>query len=275
MIIQNKNIKFDWKVLAVALFFMFFVFSFNGVIAEGSESCYVKVNINENVINNESIGFSLNDISNIYGTYSGAVRQYSEDIPPFAILSVYSKTNGLIGKYDVGNALMFIVEDFSDSGPTGDLIMSDSGVASVIIPYGNNIGAMKVEFNGTETDLNVDTSKIKCERTCKIEGEFGSYDSDRCCLGFAPLQQNDGGFVCAKVGDGICSLYEDYSNSEDCYYSCPKEFGNNCSVTIVRNDTTVYPPLTNLPGILDIIQRWLDNEINLQEAVVGVNWLSM
>jgi hypothetical protein len=97
-------------------------------------------------------------------------------------------------------------------------VLSDEGTTRVVIPYFDNVGAIKIEFNEVETDLGVNSGELSCERTCLIEGERGDEDlGERCCLGFIPADQGNGEFVCSVCGDGTCNDYEDeYSCFGDC-----------------------------------------------------------
>lgn len=113
-----------------------------------------------------------------------------------------------------------------DEDPLGGIGESSEGVASIIVPYFSGIGKIGVQqFNITgaaEKQITVDSSQIKCTRTCKIENEIGSYSAnDVCCSGFVPVQQSDDTFVCTTCGDNVCSANE---NSYVCPEDCPLDF---------------------------------------------------
>jgi len=200
--------------MRLRVFLLFFLFVVGFSIVSAQDSCYINLKINESLINNQT-QFSLAGLENLYGNYAGFVEGYSSETGSDYKLNVYS-SYGLLGQYALYSSRFTLWDNFNDSENPGGVIEMGSGVIDTIVPYLENISSEKIENNGTETDLTVDVSKIKCERTCKIEGEFGVYDKDMCCSEFSPIQKSNGQFVCANIGDGVCSSSEDYFSSSDC-----------------------------------------------------------
>ena len=226
-VFRVKTLIAEEIVLFVLIFvgFALLVFSVNPVQAEEVskkawkplEECYIELEINEKKVG-EKIQFSLGSQENLYGLYDGLVDFYDEEVPGDYILNVYNTEGKLLNQYSLYSGRYILWDNFSGEGPPGGTVELGEGIISPVIHYEDNIGSIKIENEGKETDLNVDVSAIKCERTCKIEGEIGNYKTDRCCIGFIPVTiDNKGNFICVNCGDGICSEYEDRWNCpEDC-----------------------------------------------------------
>ena len=126
------------------------------------------------------------------------------------ILNTYDAENAVIKKYSVYTSLF--ISNFSGEGE----ILKEA-VINAVIPYDEKINKITISNSSAETDLKINSSLIKCERTCKMENEKGNYLKDNCCMDFIPATQKDDTFICIKCGDNICSRYEDkYSCPEDC-----------------------------------------------------------
>lgn len=223
-------------------------------VAAGEEGCYIKLTIKEtkirdildeegNIIDQE-VQFSLESVENLYGLYAGLVNEYDSEIPGNYTLNVYNTAGNLVKKYSLSSSRFILWDCFAEDCPEpGGIIENDEGLISTIIPYRNDISAIKVQKGGTETNLEVSPSQFHCQRTCKIENETGNYETESCCLEFMPVTLEDSSFICTNCGDGICSEYEtEYSCWKDCYV---------CDVNAT-------------------IQDWLDDKIYMEEALTQI-----
>jgi len=192
------------------------------------ESCFIQLEIKETKIKDildkqgkitgQEVQFSLESLENIYEYFPGSIEEYNPDSASAYILNVYDGS-GKVKKYPLSSARFVLWDCFSeDCDEPGGLAEQDQGVISVVIPYQKNIAKITVSNKDKETDLKINPADIKCERTCRIENEFGIYGVDKCCLGFIPSTQPDGSFVCVKCGDGICSEHE---TKKSCPMDCP------------------------------------------------------
>ncbi|MAG37863.1 hypothetical protein CMI45_00550 [Candidatus Pacearchaeota archaeon] len=254
-------------------FVVFVVSSLNVGFVLGQElveECYVGIDIGETLINNESIVFGLEGKEDLFGDYRGLVNVYDEEIPGNYILNVYNYSGEIIERYALYTSLLVIVENVG-------IQVLDSGTIRAIVPYFDNIGSVKIEFNGTETDLGIDSGALVCQRTCLIEGERGRYDAeDRCCLGFITADQDDGSFVCSVCGDSVCQNYEDeYSCFGDCSegiecaegltkteYGCidlvaEEEEDREGFFNVLKETGKYVKGERDKPNVFEIIWRWL------------------
>lgn len=192
------------------------------------ESCFIKLEIDEEKVGDD-IQFTLGSQENLYGNHKGLVNHYDEEfgIKEDYTLRTYDSGNSRLNSFSLSSSRFLLYDTFSeDEDNLGGTIKTDSGTISVIIPHTENIASIKIENNGTETDLNINPSEIICERTCKIEDEIGNLDNDNCCIGFIRSIREDNSFICTNCGDGICSDDENnYLCAEDCAlnFSCPDE----------------------------------------------------
>ncbi len=221
--INNIQKKITFGVLFLLLLFSCFSFS-SAQNNTDQNLCFLKLQIKETLKNYDQVikapetkmdvAFSLISQENYYGKEYPLDEYNADQSAGNYILNVYDGQNNIIKKYSVPTSL--IISDFSGSGE-----LLKEAIINAAIPYGSGIKKIAISNNGVETDLKINPSLIKCERTCKIENEKGNYKADSCCIGFIPATQNkgalDGSFVCVKCGDKICSQYEDkYSCPEDC-----------------------------------------------------------
>ena len=191
------------------------------------ESCFVSFSINETFDQEtNATSFSLLEQRNLYGFYSGSVPAYSDEISGGYVLNLLDSSSQSIGKYSLDSSRFILYDNFgADCDPEldpecdlGGVIEADAGVISVIVPYSSDVSKAIVEQEEVQTDLGINPSDIKCERTCKVEGESGEYSQDQsCCLGYSKIQTSEDAFVCSKCGDGICSEYE---NELGCFEDC-------------------------------------------------------
>ena len=244
---KNKKIIYSLRtILLVGIIILLM-----GIVS--AESCFVRININE--IKNEEgiITFSLDSIENLYGSYVSSIEGIDRNV------NVYDGANNLIAKYGFSSPRFIITEIFGDNsdilideyeieiggdiifdGIIGDeflvgesrVIESDSGIASLIIPYDNSIGSIAIESDGVETNLGSISGQISCTRTCLNEGESGVYGETSCCSDYNAISIDDSRFGCVNIGDDICSQYENYRNSLDCAGVCPEEYGQDCRFSI-------------------------------------------
>jgi len=179
------------------------------------ESCYVKLDIVEELINNETIKFSLGSLENVYGIYDTFVETYSTNGGNY-ILETYDQFDNLLNEFSLYSSLI----TFYDSGETSDpggIVVSDSSTIITYIPYNSDISSIKINNSGQVTDFVINPSDIKCQRTCSNANEVLDDSHKQCCLGLTKIFLNDGSFICTNCGDSICSEYENwYSCSLDC-----------------------------------------------------------
>ena len=196
---------------SLIFFILVFAFSISLVYAE---SCYIRLEINETFKNNVT-SFSLLTQENLYGNYDGLVYLYDLGVGSPYILNVYSSQ---VEKYGLESSRFMFYDNFNDTENPGGIIESESGIISVVIYYNETISRITIDYNGTETDLNVDLNNLKCERTCKIKGEIGSYEkNENCCSVYRKAAINTTNFACIVCGDSLCEENEDrYSCYEDC-----------------------------------------------------------
>lgn len=196
-------------------------------LVSASESCYVRLSINETKINNQ-IQFYLLSQENLWGNYANAIPSYGSTSDYF--LNVYNPSG--LNKYSLYSSRFIFYDNFNDSENPGGMIEEDNGIIDVIVPY-SNISRVTVINNGSETDLDVDSSAIQCIKTCKDENETGIYETDSCCEGLTEAEKDTDNFVCIKCGDGICSDFESLSSCySDCSGTCgdKKKDGNELAV---------------------------------------------
>ena len=195
--------------------------------AIAAEACFIKLGINEDK-EGESTLFSLGNVTNLYGNYSGSTIPYNSEIGGHYVLRVLDESGNILQEHALFSS-RFTYWDSLEEHPAGETFEEESsGLITSVIPYDGAISRLVVDDAGTETELGFDPNLVECERTCKLEGEFGSYDADEsCCLGLIKINKHDGSFVCAKCGDGICSKHEDYYS---CFEDCPLDFDSGCSV---------------------------------------------
>jgi len=210
---------------SLIFFILVFAFSISLVYAE---SCYIRLEINETFKNNVT-SFSLLTQENLYGNYDGLVYLYDLGVGSPYILNVYSSQ---VEKYGLESSRFMFYDNFNDTENPGGIIESESGIISVVIYYNETISRITIDYNGTETDLNVDLNNLKCERTCKIKGEIGSYEkNENCCSVYRKAAINTTNFACIVCGDSLCEENEDrYS----CYEDCAKKSG------VIRETVKVF-----------------------------------
>ncbi len=195
------------------------------------ESCYIGLEITESLrgfefdnqrdIISDNIDFELLNQSNLYGNYNSSVNYYNPEMQGDYELTTYDSSNEIISKYSVYSGRFVFYDNFDETSGevSGGILELNSSTLYEIIPYDSRIKLVKINYNGTITDLNVDESGFKCERTCKIAGEVLG-ESDSCCIGFVAGENSNGDFVCVSPNDGVCSEFEDADSCiGDCYDS--------------------------------------------------------
>jgi len=178
---------------------------------EITEKCFISLQINESKTAN-SINFSLIKTEALYGNYNffdiKGIENYN--------LKIYSKSG--IKERNISSSRFIYYDNWDDSDNPGGVIELNSSILGIIIDYDKEINKITITSNGTETDLGVNINKIKCERTCKIKGEIGSYEKNEdCCSIYRRGPINVSNFACIVCGDNRCEKNEDiYSCAEDC-----------------------------------------------------------
>ena len=260
--------------------FILIVLSSHLVFAQESqesekERCFVSFSINETFNNETNIAsFSLLEQRNLYGFYSGSVPVYSDEISGGYVLNILDSSSQSIGKYSLDSSRFILYDNFgADCDPEldpecdlGGVIEADAGVINVIVPYSSDFSKAIVEQEGVQTDLGINPSEIKCERTCKVEEESGEYSQDQsCCLGYSKIQTSDDAFVCSKCGDGVCSEYEnELSCFEDCNagFVCSRgytktSYGCVLSSEKVKEIVSAIQAGEGKLKLIDLIKGWL------------------
>jgi cysteine-rich repeat protein len=213
------------KIIFAGVFF-FMIFSLLGVFAE--EDYYVKLDFNEN-FNNLGSGFSSDfsfaGLENIYGNYDTKVREYNSlGYEGMYELRVYNEFENMLGSYAFESALIGFYDNFGNTEDMGGIYFSDSGVNSVIIPYGSNYYIGRIFYN-EELKTEFYFSGVWQNRSCLMQGEFSAEDR-RCCEGLTQSWVSSNDFTCIKCGDGICSEFE---NSYLCFNDCSDERETICA----------------------------------------------
>lgn len=185
--------------------------------ASASQSCYVRLDINETKLVDNSIQFSLLSQENLWGDYGNAVPGFENTSDYF--LNIYDNTN-VTNQYSLYSSRFLFYDNFNGSSNPGGVNELDSGVIDAVIAF-NNITKVSVVNNGTETDLNVNSSAIQCIKTCKDENETGVYGSDVCCGGLTQAENDTNTFACVRCGDGTCNIPKTLSSCfSDCSGTC-------------------------------------------------------
>lgn len=198
------------------------------IIYPGDEKCYIQLEINEKKIKDifddkgeiisQEIEFSLLNLTNLYGLYDTSIEYYDEENPSSYILRTYDKDGNILANFSLSLGRFIFYDTFEQENPGGVIEINES-IISIIMPFDMKIRAIKIEQNNTLTNLNINPSDLKCERTCKLENEIAV--EEKCCSGLIKIKQANGNFICVKCGDNVCSEYEDeYS----CYEDCKKDF---------------------------------------------------
>jgi hypothetical protein len=160
--------------------------------AELVESCFIQLEIGEEKIG-EDIQFSLISQENLFGNYGGLVNSYDEEfgIPEDYFLRLYGAENDLLGSFTLSSSRFVFYDNFEaeEGEDLGGVIETEEGIIFVTIPYIESINSIKVENNGVETNININSEEISCERTCLIEDEIGRSDAEDCCIGFIKSKQ--------------------------------------------------------------------------------------
>lgn len=211
-IIENIELRnFYW------LFFIFsiIILSFSSPVFASDPLCYFRLSIQETKTQQGIIQFSLSELLNLYGSYEGFVDSFPGDY----VLKTYDNQGNILNSYSLSSSRFIYWDDFTEGteNPSG-VQEVDSGVISTVIPYDSKINRIKIEdYDKTETDLNINPTNIKCEKTCKDENQTVEPLLQTCCQDLIPAHQQDGSYICVKCGDNVCSRYEDtYSCPEDC-----------------------------------------------------------
>lgn len=179
-----------------------------------SEKCYIQLNINESSVNNKT-EFSLINQKNVYGIYDYLVDYYNNESSYDYIINVYDSGNKKLNSYQISSSLINFYDNFNVTDIGGAFFSNSSFISSFLL-YDKRISRIIINNKGEEIDLNINVSQIKCERTCKLEGEKGKL-TDKCCYGLLAVEtENKSEMICVRSGDSFCSAYETYYSSEDC-----------------------------------------------------------
>ncbi|GEM_PF-6700034 len=192
----------------------------------GEEKCYIDLNIIETKRESGEIEFSLLNAKGVFGLFAGRVNIFNPGIGSDYVLKTIDCGNNLLSNFAV-NSARFVME-----GETQ--IELDEALINTIIPYDELTGKIRIENTGIETNLNLNTANLNCERTCKIEGETGDTDTDTWCNGYTPIDNGDGTFVVILCGNGICSENESTTCITDCPAETPEPWMHikNCGITL-------------------------------------------
>lgn len=164
----------------------------------------------------EPVRFTLATASMRYGDYAHLVRPYYPEDGATYILRTYDRGHRLLNSFALASSRFLIAEDFSGPKSKGELIEFDEGTISAVIPYRPDLGSLAVEVEGTRTLLALPLAGLRCERTCKLEGEPATLPTERCCQGFRPVNVGTA-YVCVACGDTHCTVPENgYNCPEDC-----------------------------------------------------------
>ena len=124
-----------------------------------AEKFYIELEINEKKVG-EEIQFSLRNQEILYGYHDGLVEVYNKDAPGDYILNVYDAEGKLLNKYSLWSARYLYWDTFERENP-GGVVELDEGIISAAIYYDHNIGSIKIENEGKETDLKVNITFLK------------------------------------------------------------------------------------------------------------------
>jgi len=150
------------SVIATVLIIFIAINKFSSIVS-GAEafnppSCYIMLEIAEEKTTN-GIRFSFINFTNLYGDYSDLALLHDEKAP--YLIKLYDSSGQEIEKYSSYSGRF----DYSFyDGSQESLIEYDSGTLYAIIPYSQGISSIKISYNGVETDLGIDSSKIMCEK---------------------------------------------------------------------------------------------------------------
>lgn len=177
--------------------------------------CYFELVIKERKAGDSS-EFSLVGLSNLYDDYSNFAREYYQDNSTGFLLQTIGASGNILKQYELPSSRFIIEEDFSKPEIEGIVTELDEAESSIILPYMESISSIKIYAGGKTTDLGVRATDLKCERTCKIEGEEIDLKNQKCCPGFTPSDTREK-YYCTNCGNGICSEFENkYFCPEDC-----------------------------------------------------------
>jgi len=227
---NNSKVAITIMVIILFVAIILILFKFNIILGNVitptpdsnlnlSEKCYIQLDISEIVVRNKT-QFNLINTTNLFGLYDSSVNVYDSQLPGDYVLRTYNKFGRGINQYSLYSSRYIFYDTFDDSVNPGGVEVLDSGVITAIIPYDASITRIAIMNNKTLTGLQFKPTSISCKRTCKVQGELGKVDKEKCCFGYTWLQINSTTFSCSKCGDKVCSKYEDkYSCYEDCYNS--------------------------------------------------------
>ncbi len=162
--------------------------------------CYLNVELDEKRVEffgENSSNFSIKDIKQMYGDYGYQTRLNYEDISPF-VFQTLTSNNAVLQNYQLYSSRFAIAEDFSGTEPSGSIIEYDDGIASLTIPYDSRTSKFGIVINGNRSILGVDSSLLKCEKTCKDVNEFGDYGKNECCPNLLRSAFNSSSFRCVE-----------------------------------------------------------------------------
>ena len=249
---QNNKLKILLYPILLVVLLMGFV--------SATESCFIRLNINETLIQNgpenvSGIDTIFDSQQNIYGNYNSSVEVYDNKIPQTYVLRTYNGMNNILNSYSLNTGLIVYYDTFGNETDPGGVGLLNESQTSAIIPYDPRINKITIGFFNSSDEQELagfDASLISCERSCKIPGESGVYGIDKCCEGFTPTIQLDNTFACIKPNDGICDNFENQYNSfRDClnlssYFCKPgyiqNEFGGCTNETLAYCGDGIIEP---------------------------------
>jgi len=194
------------------------------------EACYLGLEINETKVGEEldengsvisqDIEFGLLNQSNLYGYYESSINNYDSEMGADYKLLTYDSYGNVLSNYSLYSGRFVFYDSFDETTnePDGGILEINSSTLSEVIYYDERIASIKIDNNGTVTNLNINPSEFECVRTCKIENE-NLGDDNSCCIGFI-AGENEDGLVCVNPNDGVCSEFEDADSCiGDCFNS--------------------------------------------------------
>lgn len=168
--------------------------------------CYVQLDLSEKK-NGEGSSFSLVDAVPIYGKYAHLMKEYDSDNPSPWKMQISDPLGKIKGEYALFTGRISVLESFNPENP-GEIIISDSARHKIILPNFSPFFISITDAEENSIDLVSEPLNLKCERTCKIEGEDVKFPEEQCCAPLSPIDTGKG-FVCTNCGDNICSENED------------------------------------------------------------------
>ena len=192
----------------------------SGGVCMPAEKGYIRLTINESKSSNGVIVFSLIKAEQLSGNYDHLIRQYyAEDGATYILRESNGKT--ILNQYALTSGRFIIAEDFNETEPHGEIIELNEGMIEAVVPFAGNV--IKLFVFDTQTNRTTELAYYPIasfSRTCKLQGEMGSFarDTDACCSGLMPVQLSGDAldFTCVACGDGICT-------SPESQFSCPED----------------------------------------------------